>query len=230
MAPNSWDQMPADPARPLRLVAADSAARQPTAAEVDADLLTAVRAGQNAAAVAFHDRVRPIVERTLGRLLGARDPDHEDLTQQALIDLVLSLERFRGECPLDAWAAVISARAAYKHIRRRKIERRLFVLSDSEGLERVDRAASNTALYRNSIRRVEKHLAGMDAKRAWTFVLHDVHGFSLKEISEITKVSVAAVQSRLVRGRKEMHQRIVEDPDLVGSMDDFARSHRELHD
>jgi RNA polymerase sigma-70 factor (ECF subfamily) len=193
-------------------------------------MLQAVRDGDTRAAVSFHDRVRPIVERTLGRLLGARDPDREDLVQQALIDLVLSLDRFRGECPLDAWAAVIAARAAYKHIRRRKIERRLFVLTDSESFDRADKSASGAALLRNSIRRIENHLGDMDENRAWTFVLHDVHGFSLKEISDITKASVAAVQSRLVRGRKEMHERILRDPDLAGSMDDFSRSHRELHD
>jgi RNA polymerase sigma-70 factor (ECF subfamily) len=215
------------PVRPLRLVKGDS---QPPASETDGALLQAVRAGDTTAAVSFHDRVRPVVERTLGRLLGARDPDREDLVQQALIDLVLSLERFRGECPLDAWAAVIAARAAYKHIRRRKIERRLFVLTDSETFDRADKSASGAALLRNSIRHVEKLLGDMDENRAWTFVLHDVHGFSLKEISDITKASVAAVQSRLVRGRKEMHERILRDPDLAGTMDDLARSHRELHD
>ncbi len=218
------------PLRPLRLVKGNSPASQLPAAEADGALLAAVIAGEAAAAANFHDRLRPVIERTLGRLLGARDPDHDDLVQQALIDLVLSLERFRGECPLDAWAAVIAARTAYKHIRRRKIERRLFALTDSETFDRADRAASGTALLRNSIRRVQKHLTDMDANRAWTFVLHDVHGFSLKEISDITKVSVAAVQSRLVRGRKEMHERILRDPDLAGSMDDLARSHRELHD
>lgn len=222
--------MSAAPLRPLRLVKGNSQTGQPPAAEADGPLLAAVRAGDTTAAATFHDRVRPVLERTLGRLLGARDPDHEDLVQQALIDLVLSLDRFRGECPLDAWAAVIGARTAYKHIRRRKIERRLFALTDSESFDRADRSASGTALLRNSIRRVEKHLGDMDANRAWTFVLHDVHGFSLKEISDITKVSVAAVQSRLVRGRKEMHERILQDPDLRGSMDDLARSHRELHD
>jgi RNA polymerase sigma factor (sigma-70 family) len=218
------------PVRPLRLVKGSAGAQKPPASETDGDLLAAVRAGEGAAAATFHDRVRPVVERTLGRLLGPRDPDHEDLAQQALIDLVLSLERFRGECPLDAWASVIAARAVYKHIRRRRIERRLFVLNEHESFERPDRSASGTALLRNSIRRVEKHLAAMDKNRAWTYVLHDVHGFSLKEISDITKVSVAAVQSRLVRGRREMQQRITDDPELAGSMADLLSSHRELHD
>jgi hypothetical protein len=94
--------------------------------------------------------LRPVIERTLGRLLGARDPDHDDLVQQALIDLVLSLERFRGECPLDAWAAVIAARTAYKHIRRRKIERRLFVLTVSESFDRAGDLSQQTRLLFSS--------------------------------------------------------------------------------
>ena len=222
--------MPPNVARPLRLVSGRSSGPQPPASEVDGELLRAVRAGETKAASVFHDRVRPVVERTLSRLLGARDSNHEDLVQQALIDLVLSVDRFRGDCPLDAWAAVISARVAYKHIRRRKIERRLFALSADEVPEGIDRAAGGAALARNSLRRIEKHLEGVIPERAFTFVLHDVHGFSLKEISDITKVSVAAVQSRLVRGRKDLHERIRQDAELADIMSDLSRSHRELHD
>jgi len=224
--PHLGETVPPNVNSPLRLIQGPA----PPAAEVDGELLQAVRAGEAKAAAVFHDRVKPIVERALSRLRGPRDQSHEDLVQQALIDLVLSVARFRGECPLDAWAAVIAARVAYKHIRRRRIERRLFVLGAEDSAERVDRTASGTALLRNSLRRVEKHLENVNRDQAWTFVLHDVHGFSLKEISDITKVSVAAVQSRLVRGRKDLHQRIREDAELADAMDDLERSHRELHD
>jgi RNA polymerase sigma-70 factor (ECF subfamily) len=185
----------------------------------ESELLARVRAGDTRAAAAFHDRVRPIVERTLGRLLGTGDPDRDDLTQQALIELVLSVDRFREDCPLDAWVAVIAARTVYKHIRRRRIERRLFVLGSSEALELPDRATTPVASHRSSLRRVERHLRDMDRARAWTFLLHDVHGFSLKEIGDITRASVAAVQSRLVRGRKDLHARIAADGDLSAAMD-----------
>ena len=204
--------------RPLRLVGG-SAPDGGERASVEAELLARVRAGDTRAAAAFHDRVRPVVERTLGRLLGAGDPDRDDLTQQALIELVLSVDRFRGDCPLDAWAAVIAARTVYKHIRRRRIERRLFVLGSSEALELPDRATTPVALHRSSLRRIERHLRDMDRARAWTFLLHDVHGFSLKEIGDITHASVAAVQSRLVRGRKDLHARIATDGDLARAMD-----------
>ena len=194
----------------------------PTTSEAtDADLLASIRAGDARAAAAFHDRVLPVVVRTVGRLLGARDSDYDDLVQQALIELVMTASRFLGQCPLDAWTSIISARVVYRHLRRRKIERRLFVLQGTDSLENVARAPSTQMNLRTAIRRIESHLQVIDHKKAWTFILHDVHGYDLAEIAEITGASVAAVQSRLVRARKELHSRIEESGDLPSKLVDI---------
>jgi DNA-directed RNA polymerase specialized sigma24 family protein len=50
-------------------------------------------------------------------------------------------------------------------------------------------------------------LSVMDPAQAETVLLHDVHGHELTEIALIMGVSVAAAQSRLVRGRKELLRR-----------------------
>lgn len=189
----------------------------------DLQIVSAVRDGNVAASVLFHDRLRPIVDRTLGRLIGARDPDYDDLTQQALIQLVMSVDRFRGECPLDAWASIIVARVAYKHIRRRRTERRLFAVERGDVPEVVDVAQSGGFAVRSAIRRIERYLRGMDVNKAWTFVLHDVHGYDLDEISAITGVSRSAAQSRLVRGRKLLHDRIAKDAELASLMSDLSK-------
>jgi RNA polymerase sigma-70 factor, ECF subfamily len=180
----------------------------------DAQLLDALRRGDPSAASALHDRARPVVVRTVARLLGRSDWDSEDLVQLALIELVTTIDRFRGDCSLDSWIAMLSARVVYKHIRRRKTERRIFgaPVPDAPSLEVPARDAS----VRGLVARVQKHLDAIDPNKAWTFVLHDVCGYDLREIAEITGASVSAAQTRLTRGRRELHERIADDPELIG--------------
>jgi RNA polymerase sigma-70 factor (ECF subfamily) len=194
--------------------------RSPTPALDDSELLAALRAGDPSAATALHDRVRPQVDRTIVRLLGWRDVDHEDIAQQAMIELVYTIDRYRGDCSLDSWAGTLTAHVVYKHIRRRKTERRLFGELDPDGPAPQSRSQTGReAMVRNIMRRVLDHLNAIDENKAWTFVLHDVCGYDLREIAQITGVSLAAAQTRLVRGRREVHERIAADPELANLME-----------
>jgi RNA polymerase sigma-70 factor, ECF subfamily len=183
----------------------------------DARLVAAVRSGDASMAGAFYDRTRSMVERTVQRLLGARDADRDDMIQMAMIELLRSLDNFRGECSLDTWSATVSANVVYKQIRRRSLERSIFA-RDLEP-EDVPRSTRQQPVLRGMVSRVMHHLDQMAYERAWTFLLHDVHGYSLDEVASITGASVAAAQSRLVRGRRELHERIAADPDLAGGLD-----------
>jgi RNA polymerase sigma-70 factor (ECF subfamily) len=187
----------------------------------DQPLLDALRRCDPSAAAALHDRARPVVDRTLARLLGRSDMDYEDMAQLALIELVTTIGRFRGECPLDGWIAMITARVVYKHIRKRKLERKIF--GAFAGETKAEVAVSlhpREGLFRSVIARVRTHLEAIDQGKVWTFLLHDVCGYDLRETAQITGVSVAAAQSRLTRGRRELHERIAADPELSNWIED----------
>ena len=183
----------------------------------DARLVAAVRSGNATMAGAFYDRTQSVVRRTVRRLLGADDNDFQDLVQIAMIELLRSLDRYRGECSLDTWVGTISANVVFKHIRRRGLERTIF--SRDVAPEDVPRSAEDDPAARSLVRRVAHHLQEITAERAWTFLLHDVYGYSLEEIATITGTTVAAAQSRLVRGRHDLHKRIAADPELAGEID-----------
>ncbi len=138
------------------------------------------------------------------------------MAQQALIELVGTIDRYRGDCSLDWWTSSVTAHVVYKQIRRRKTERRLFGSLDAELLAGT-RSPSRTgreAVAKSLVRRVLAHLEAIDEAKAWVFVLHDVCGYNLREIAQIVGVSVAAAQTRLVRGRRSVHERIASDPEL----------------
>jgi RNA polymerase sigma-70 factor (ECF subfamily) len=188
---------------------------RPGPAVDDSALLAGLKARDVTLSGAFYERVRPIVDRTLLRLLGQRDTDYEDVAQRALFELVDTIDRFRGECPLDAWISIVTARVTYRTIRRRRIERRLFADMPAEEAPSATRSHAGAVAARQAIERVRRELEAMDQNRAWTFLLHDVYGYDLKEIGQITGASLSAAQSRLVRGRRELHERVRSDETLA---------------
>jgi RNA polymerase sigma-70 factor, ECF subfamily len=181
----------------------------------DSAVIAGLKMRDAAAAGAFYDRVRPVVDRTLTRLLGARDSEYEDMAQRALFELVDTVDRFRGECPLDAWVSIVTARVAYRSLRRRRLERRLFAEAPGEESSFAMRSHAGSIAARQAIERIKLELSRMDQGRAWAFWLHDVYGYDLKEVSQITGTSLSAAQSRLMRGRREIHERIRSDEALA---------------
>jgi RNA polymerase sigma-70 factor (ECF subfamily) len=176
-------------------------------------------------AAALCDRLGAQVGRTIRRLVGPYDPDREDLAQLALIELVKGIDRYRGECSLDTWAQSVAAHVVFKHIRRRKIERRIFaeLIVDGVGALEVVQIESASTM-RQLLLRVGEHLDALPEDRAWAFVLHDLLGYDLREVAQMTKASVAAAQSRLSRGRRDLHRRIADDAELAEMMDTAEQS------
>jgi RNA polymerase sigma-70 factor (ECF subfamily) len=146
----------------------------------------------------------------LFRLLGPGDGERDDLAQQALERIISTIVtgRYTQGCSLRSWATLITQHLAIDTMRSRSRERRVFDRSvEQQALELVAEEGRTPERAADTRRRVEHllhALATVNRARAEAVVLHDVLGHDLAEIARLTGVTVAAAQSRLVRGRKEV--------------------------
>ncbi len=185
--------------------------------EDDATLIADVVAGRNEKAGAFCQRVWRAVDRTVRRLLGPDDSEYDDLVQLAIIELIRSVAGYRGEGSLDTWVSAVTAHVVYRYIRKRSVDRCLpldGVPEDALGSSSPTMGEDALA-DRESLARVVRHLDRLGEKLAWTFVFHDVLGYGLRDVARIMGGSEAAAQSRLVRGRRRLHEMIAVDPKLA---------------
>jgi RNA polymerase sigma-70 factor (ECF subfamily) len=177
----------------------------------DLELLRALAAQDPRAGLALYDRLIRIVEWTILRVVGQRGPDHEDLVQSAFEQIVTSLyrRRYARECSLTSWASAISCHIALNSLRARRRQRLLGGESLRRDLQPAARSDLESQLAaRQALERIRLELSRMNHARAEVLVLHEVNGMELTEIARVLGISVAAAQSRLTRGRRELLQRL----------------------
>jgi RNA polymerase sigma-70 factor (ECF subfamily) len=161
--------------------------------------------------------VRSAVRAVLRRLVGTDDPEYEDLVQSSIENVLVTFERgkFRGDCPQGGWAAVIARNVAIDAIRARRRERQLFARDEADliAADSVRGADAKTGPehltgVQERLHRVKRAMLGLGAQKANVVFLHDVLGHELADVAGILKITVAAAQSRLVRGRREIIEQI----------------------
>jgi RNA polymerase sigma-70 factor (ECF subfamily) len=210
----------------LRLVAKSEPPASPKSTPPldDAQLMAAVQSGDEHAASELHDRLRPRVDTTIRALLGPGHTEHDDLAQQSFIELVLSLHRFRGECSLETWAATITARTVFKYLRRRTTERKIFQPSTEDSIAAESSSPASLkrqVVARNLTARIRGLLEEIEPAKAEAYLLHDVCGFDAREVAGIAGISEAAAHARIGRGRKELREKLANDPELRDALVDM---------
>jgi RNA polymerase sigma-70 factor, ECF subfamily len=211
-----------DPSGPrLWLVGAPAAASSATPVN-DEQLVEAFQAGRPGSGEALYDRLMPVVDATIARILGRREHDHPDLVQSAFEQIVSTLAKrtFAGQCGLPGWAAVIACHVGLNALRSRRRERAVLDRGQELDAEAPQERAGPVPLEaqlraRDELVMVRRHLTAMDPDRVTSLLLHAM-GYELTEIAELTTTSVAAAQSRLSRGRRELRARM-EDAPQAGS-------------
>jgi RNA polymerase sigma-70 factor (ECF subfamily) len=171
-----------------------------------------VQRGEHRVASELYLRLIGVVDHTLYRVFGRREVDHDDLVQAAFEQIVVTLSRrsYARACSLRTWASSIASHVGFNALRSRRRERRILdrdVSLDSEPWKSSADVEGEVSA-RAELERLRTQLSEMKSSYAEAVFLHDVLGHELAEIALMTRVSVAAAQSRLVRGRRELFRRL----------------------
>ena len=167
------------------------------------------------------ERVRLLVTRAVRRVTGTRDHEFEDIVQTSLAALLVALgERgFEADCSAP-WILCVARNIAIDRVRARERERRMFARSD--GMQRF--VPSGRALepdhltfVRAELRRVDSGLRRISSGKSTLVYLHDVLGHGLAEIAPALGISLAAAQSRLIRGRRALQRELLPAKRLPGA-------------
>lgn len=176
---------------------------QPAKAASDQEReLLAQAAGGNEAAVRelFRTHVTRL-HRQASRILGADDPDVEDVVQQAFLAALDGAGKFDGRSSLSTWLFGITTRRALDAARSRWRRQRWSRLAESVGLGTASLPPDQGYEMRSD---AEALLAKLAPELRVVFVLHDVEGYTFAEISGMTGVGISSLHGRLMSARKRL--------------------------
>jgi RNA polymerase sigma-70 factor (ECF subfamily) len=165
-------------------------------------LLRAANRDEAAVRALYREHVERVF-RTVARILGPADSDVDDVVQHVFLAALAGAKSFDGRSKVSTWLvgiatrrALDAARARYRRDRWRKLGRAVGVRSDDSEPLSLDLA--------------ERALADLQPEHRAVFVLHEVEGYTLREIEEMTNVRTSTLHARLVAARRRLDAIVAE--------------------
>ena len=174
----------------------------------------------NRGRASFSAMIRPQLDpmyRFAYRLTGHRE-DAQDLVQDVLLKLHQRPEQLATVDALGGWLRRVVYNQ-YVDSRRRYAKSRFHLVRHAELSSDPDRAAAPQATPEEltegefTIKRLREALSRLSDDHRLIINLHDVEGYTLAEIAEITGVSLGTLKSRRQRARERLQKILDEGPD-----------------
>lgn len=189
-----------------------------------AALVAALRRGDEGAAAALFHEYAPLVERTIGRVLGV-DADLPDATQEVFLRALRSVHRLRDPQALTDWLLQITVCTATDWIRKRKRLRWLSFLDPGEVADY--RSFSVDEAGRDALRASYRVLDRLNVEERTAFTLRHIDGMELTQVARACACSLATIKRRLSRANARFEALARHEPALSTWLTDAARSEDE---
>lgn len=164
-------------------------------------LLDAAREGDDRAVRELVRRTQPLVWRVCSALGSTGEED--DLVQETYLRAMRSVDRYRGEAPVQAWLLSIARNVCADHVRRRQRQRRLV-----ERLTRGARPDDASPFGATDGTGVHHLVEQLSPERREAFVLTQIVGLSYEEAATTIGCPIGTVRSRVARARADLLHRL----------------------
>lgn len=149
----------------------------------------------------------PPVYSLMARMTGSTHTA-DDLLQETFVEVIRSIGRFRGDASLATWIRRIAVSKCLMHMRSAWNNRAtLFRDLGEDHLPYEPAAPSDTPLTQVQMD-LEKALARLSDTSRVVVLLHDVEGYTHKEIAELMGRSVSFSKSQLARAHQRLQQAV----------------------
>lgn len=166
----------------------------------DEELVERAIGGQNWAREAIYRRYVDLIAGLSTRLLGCSS-EGEDLCQDTFVTAFQQLASLREPRALKSWLTQIAVHRAHKIFRKRKLRKKLGFDSGTKAMvEMVNRPISEE--FRGALLDLQTILEGASASQRICWWLRYGEGYSLQEVAQVHKVSLATAKRRIFEVQK----------------------------
>ncbi len=182
-----------------------------TVAPLEANLVDRMQSRDENAFRELFTRYRPKIFSTALRIL-KEEQSAEDALQETFLNVYRAAHRFRGDSKLSTWINRIAINVCLEILRKNKkhAQRTEEDISENQTLTDTRMATPfEAARTREAARRVHNALERMGVKHRDVVRLHDLEGYTIREIAEMLEIAEGTVKSRLFYGREELRRQLV---------------------
>jgi RNA polymerase sigma-70 factor, ECF subfamily len=158
----------------------------------------------------YKDKIYQLAYRMVGNKQEA-----EDIAQEAFLRVFANIDQYDPGYKFSTWIYRIATNLSIDHLRKRKqvysIDRQGDGTDDIDWHERIADQAPNPEeqLVKGELQeQVQQALSNLTPKYRSIMILRYIEDLSLQEISEVVKLPVTTIKTRIHRGREALKQKL----------------------
>jgi len=178
----------------------------------DSELVEKIKDNDYMAFRNFYELYKDLTYNVCYRILNNKD-DADDATQDVFIKVFKSIQKFRGDAKLSTWLYQIAVNTSLNYTRRKKIVSWLsldFLMGKEEYLLDNSKARPDLDLEKSESEALVQHaIHSLPARQRTAVILQIYEELSYKEIAEVMKTSLSAVESLIHHAKDNLTEKIL---------------------